>query len=109
MLIMFLFQTVLLVLWCLLVFFISVLCLREFFQLGIAPLRYIFSLENYIEIGNFLSPTGADLWFRRDLPTTAFVHKSAAPLRQKTAFLWLYFEWAFIDAAAQLPCILIFQ
>ena len=24
--------------------------LREFFQLGIAPLRYLFSLENYVEL-----------------------------------------------------------
>jgi hypothetical protein len=69
MLIMFLFQTVLLVLWCLLVFFISVLFLREFFQLGIAPLRYIFSLENYIEIGNFFQSN----WLR-SLVQTEFAH-----------------------------------
>lgn len=31
-------------------FFITILLVREFFQLGIAPLRYLFSPENYVEL-----------------------------------------------------------
>ncbi|XP_032796549.2 transient receptor potential channel pyrexia isoform X1 [Daphnia magna] len=38
------------ILWCVLSFFITILLIREFFQLGIAPLRYLFSPENYIEL-----------------------------------------------------------
>ena len=39
------------ILWYALLCFISFLALRELFQLSIAPVSYIFSIENYIEIG----------------------------------------------------------
>lgn len=39
------------ILWYVLLFFITIVLAREVFQLGIAPLRYLFSSENYIEIG----------------------------------------------------------
>ena len=38
------------VLWFFLVVSVAVLFIREFFQLGIAPLRYLFSAENYVEL-----------------------------------------------------------
>ena len=39
------------ILWYALLCFISFLALRELFQLSIAPVSYICSIENYIEIG----------------------------------------------------------
>ena len=44
------FKIPLAILWYVLGFFIAILLVREFFQLGIAPLRYLFSPENYIEL-----------------------------------------------------------
>lgn len=38
------------VLWSCLIFFLTILLARELFQLGIAPLRYLFSAENYVEL-----------------------------------------------------------
>ncbi|XP_057381320.1 transient receptor potential cation channel protein painless-like [Daphnia carinata] len=38
------------ILWCVLTLFMTILLIRELFQLGIAPLRYLFSPENYIEL-----------------------------------------------------------
>ena len=40
------------VLWYVLWILVITLFVRELFQLGIAPLRYLLSLENYVELGN---------------------------------------------------------
>ena len=39
------------ILWYCLLIFVTILFAREMFQLGIAPFRYLFSPENYIELG----------------------------------------------------------